>query len=171
MNKKYNGLSCNESFFEVLNNCYTYAINQPVNPFNGLEYSDYDYCQPGKLGGRPSCRGTVGYDFQHMIELYVKPDLEEIGYDIVESTYEEYIDISGAWKIAYACSGRDYHFYRQHEDGTWSQKYGKWEVTDKDESGKIITNPETCDRGDYADFRGYFMIIPKSQENIEKEVA
>ena len=39
----------------------------------------------------------------------------------------------------------DYHYVRQNQDGTWSQKPGATAVTNKDSSGKIITDPRTAD--------------------------
>lgn len=47
---------------------------------------------------------------------------------------------------------KDYHFYREVENGHWLHKRGQTEVTDIDASGKKITNPFTADRnygGDY----------------------
>jgi hypothetical protein len=40
----------------------------------------------------------------------------------------------------------DYHWYRQDDSGNWSGKPGHGGASDKDASGKTITNPETCDR-------------------------
>jgi hypothetical protein len=40
----------------------------------------------------------------------------------------------------------DYHWYRQDDDGFWSQKQGTTAAKDTDESGNKITNPQTCDR-------------------------
>lgn len=40
----------------------------------------------------------------------------------------------------------DYHFYRQDSNGLWSHKPGGMPVTNRDASGKLIYNPEFCDR-------------------------
>jgi len=40
----------------------------------------------------------------------------------------------------------DYHFYRQDSNGLWSHKPGGMPVTNRDASGKLIYNPELCDR-------------------------
>jgi len=48
--------------------------------------------------------------------------------------------------------GRDYHWYRQDSDGTWSHKRGPTEVTNLDApvtrnaKGKPITDPSKCNR-------------------------
>ena len=41
---------------------------------------------------------------------------------------------------------RDYHWYRQNSDGTWSHKPGKTAVVKVDRPNEIIYDPETCDR-------------------------
>jgi hypothetical protein len=65
----------------------------------------------------------------------------------------------------------DYHWYRQDGNGNWSGKPGHGQASDKDASGKTITNPETCDRDskspgpagstvriNYDRFCGYFWV-------------
>ncbi|UDQ98368.1 RHS repeat-associated core domain-containing protein [Lentisphaerota bacterium WC36G] len=44
----------------------------------------------------------------------------------------------------------DYHWYREHSDGSWSHKRGKGKVTDKDASKNKIKNPKKADR-DYTE--------------------
>ena len=58
--------------------------------------------------------------------------------------------------------GVDYHWYRKHET-FWGHKPGSTAARNVDNSGNIITNPETCDRGMYSEFTGY-MLIPKSKK-------
>jgi hypothetical protein len=65
-------------------------------------------------------------------------------------------------------SKKDYHFYRQDCDGSWSHKQGKGKVKRYDASNKLITNPEIADRnyskkggGDtynYEKFCGFFAV-------------
>ena len=61
----------------------------------------------------------------------------------------------------------DYHFYRQDNNGYWSHKTGHDPVSNVDASGKLITNPETCDRNydkkkndefNYEIFCGYYAV-------------
>jgi hypothetical protein len=52
--------------------------------------------------------------------------------------------------------GWDYHWYRHQRDGFWGHKPGSTAARNTDNSNAIITNPETCDRGGYTDFCGYF---------------
>lgn len=51
---------------------------------------------------------------------------------------------------------QDYHWYRQDRDGRWTHKPGRTSATNVDNSGQIITNPETANRGAYTQFGGYF---------------
>jgi hypothetical protein len=53
---------------------------------------------------------------------------------------------------------QDFHWYRQMYDGYWTHKPGFTTVTDKDASGKKITNPKTCTRGIYNLFCGYLCV-------------
>jgi len=52
--------------------------------------------------------------------------------------------------------GSDYHWYRHQRGGFWGHKPGNTAARNTDNSNVIITNPETCDRGGYTDFCGYF---------------
>lgn len=52
--------------------------------------------------------------------------------------------------------GVDYHWYRHQRGGFWGHKPGQTAARDIDNGGVVITNPETCDRGGYTDFCGYF---------------
>ncbi len=57
--------------------------------------------------------------------------------------------------------GTDYHFYRLQPNGNWSHKISYEDPTLYDYSGNVITSPEMANRGNYADFVGYFR-IPRS---------
>ena len=61
----------------------------------------------------------------------------------------------------------DYHWYRQDDNGMWSNKPGPGAATDKDASGNPIASPETADRKyvfgpdyclDYSIFCGYYCV-------------
>jgi hypothetical protein len=52
--------------------------------------------------------------------------------------------------------GSDYHWYRHQRGGFWGHKPGQTAARNTDNSNAVITNPETCDRGGYTDFCGYF---------------
>lgn len=52
--------------------------------------------------------------------------------------------------------GGDYHWYREQRDGFWGHKPGPTAARNTDNKGVVITDPESCDRGWYTDFCGYF---------------
>ena len=60
---------------------------------------------------------------------------------------------------------KDYHWYIQNSDGSWSHKRGSTQVTNVDASGKRIYNPKYCNRNygslNYSTFCGYFMVTRK----------
>jgi hypothetical protein len=57
--------------------------------------------------------------------------------------------------------GIDYHWYRKQTGGFWGHKPGGTAARNYDNSGVLVTDPQTCDRGagtylNYTDFCGYF---------------
>lgn len=50
----------------------------------------------------------------------------------------------------------DFHWYRLMREGYWAHKPGGTPVRNVDNSGKVIYNPQTCDRDGYTIFCGYF---------------
>ncbi|WP_369977386.1 hypothetical protein [Xanthomonas bundabergensis] len=52
--------------------------------------------------------------------------------------------------------GYDYHWYRHQRGGFWGHKPGGTAARNYDNSGQLILNPETCNRGGYTHFCGYF---------------
>ena len=174
---KYNGLTFNDSIkhnYESKrnNNCYTYAINQPKNPKTTCAYANYSHCQPGNLGGG-GIRSKASYSDNklksHEIIILARKDLKQLGYSLLKTTYKKYITDLDCWKVAFCLSDDDYHWYRQNDDGTWSNKRGDAEVTNKDYSGEIIHNPEECDRGEYEFFVGFYLI--KKIEGVENKCS
>ena len=55
---------------------------------------------------------------------------------------------------------KDYHWYRRDSNGMWSHKPGSTPARNTDNSGLLISSPETCDRRPYRIFCGYFHSIP-----------
>ena len=151
------------------NNCYTYAFDMMTNPRTGKVRRNWDYCQPAMLSkGRPI---DANYCSDRALIKAVKEDMEVIGVDFEKFNPKKYYS-SDWWKVALFRDYKrgensdknyqgDYHWYRQNLDGTWSQKVGGKEVTSYDKSGRIITDPVTCDRGSgderYKYFVGFFM--------------
>ncbi len=54
--------------------------------------------------------------------------------------------------------GVDFHWYRKGSNKYWSHKPGGGQATNLDNSGAIIPNPATADRGPYTEFCGYMVV-------------
>jgi hypothetical protein len=55
--------------------------------------------------------------------------------------------------------GWDFHWYRKGRNGLWTHKPGGTAVTNVDNSGNLITDPRTADRGGYTDFCTFFTVM------------
>ncbi len=121
------------------NNCYAYANNQATNTFP----------QPGRGSGTMfsalACGGSTGVE-----AASVRDGLRPV------PTFAA--SIPSGWYVALVVwPGRDYHWYRQDDNGCWSHKPGQTAVRNVDNSGTRITDPNTCDRGPYTDFCTYMV--------------
>lgn len=123
------------------NNCYNYARNWRTDTF----------AQPGRYSGRTAGSMSCG----EVKAAAMRDGLKERCTCLPQ---EEYPRRLMALVIA---PGIDYHWYRKHTNGFWGHKPGGTAARNVDNSGRLITNPETCDRGagtylNYTDFCGYF---------------
>ncbi|MEZ4425704.1 MAG: hypothetical protein R3E98_20085 [Gemmatimonadota bacterium] len=55
--------------------------------------------------------------------------------------------------------GWDFHWYRKGRNGYWTHKPGGTPATDRDNSGHLITDPRTADRGGYTDFCTFMVVM------------
>jgi len=62
--------------------------------------------------------------------------------------------------------GVDFHWYRKGTNGRWTHKPGGTQATNLDNSGAIITDPRTADRGNYTQFTT-FMIAHHGHTKIK----
>ncbi len=170
-------------------NCYAYCLNLQKNPLNNKNFPVFPdgYClQPGDLSGD----GVEITSFDYIngsaaskIIDNVKKDAETAGFTFKETTKDTPV-AKNNWKVALVIGvydpvngvySSDYHWYRQNDDGTWSHKPGKFEVTNLDYSGKIIRDPQTADRdarkkfgiqaSNYTQFVNYFEVSRCSNED------
>ncbi len=118
------------------NNCYNYGRNWRTNTF----------AQPGRASGdypNPMQCGEVSQAALH--------DGAHRRYDCFPDTERP------RWVMALVVGpGWDYHWYRWQCEGFWGHKPGGTAAKNTDNSGRVIWNPQTCDRGRYTDFCGYF---------------
>jgi hypothetical protein len=55
--------------------------------------------------------------------------------------------------------GWDFHWYRKGRNGLWTHKPGGTPVTNLDNSGHIINDPRTADRGPYTNFCTFMVVM------------
>ncbi|MGY1698143.1 hypothetical protein [Geodermatophilus sp. SYSU D00766] len=121
------------------NNCYNYASNWRTNTF----------AQPGRGCGRiytaitcPEVTRAALCDGVHR-RFDCFPDSEKPRYLV-------------ALVVAPGPGFVDYHWFRRQSGGFWGHKPGGTAARNTDNSGVLITNPETANRGPYTQFCGYF---------------
>jgi len=119
-------------------NCYSYALNR-------FEFNHTKKLQPGEINGKKYNKIDCDVIIEH-----IKKDLNRN--DIYLTTFNSKLNCLQR-KIALAIDvnskKKDYHFYREDNNKTWSHKPGSSDVTNKDASNNIIYNPEKADR-DYS---------------------
>ena len=54
--------------------------------------------------------------------------------------------------------GIDFHWYRKSINGFWTHKPGSTPATNLDNSGNVIPDPRTADRGPYTDFCTFMVV-------------
>ena len=128
------------------NNCYNYATRRQTNTF----------AQPGRassfvlgepLSAKRVIRGAL-LDGAHPTNKCLSAEEAPL---VMALVFSPSID--------------DFHWYRLHRDsnGIWGHKPGQAQARNIDNSGQIITDPETCDRRPYTQFLGYFY-APRSMK-------
>ena len=118
------------------NNCYNYARNWRTNTF----------AQPGRASGHPNgvmqcAQVAAAARFDGLVDrCHCLPPSE----------------MPRRMMALVIAPGHDYHWYRQQMNGFWGHKPGQTPARNTDNSGVVVTNPETCNRGGYTNFCGYF---------------
>jgi hypothetical protein len=130
-----------DPYVRANNNCYNYGRNWKTNTF----------AQPGRHSGATASSMSCSA---------VKTAAMNDG--LVERCdclpHSEYPRRLMALVIA---PGIDYHWYRKQTGGFWGHKPGGTAARNYDNSGVLIGDPQTCDRGagtylNYTDFCGFF---------------
>jgi hypothetical protein len=124
----------NGSAYMPYNNCYNFASNRRTNSF----------AYPGRYSGHP---------------FSGEPDCSKVANAIVYDGWRnncQYRDNLSICLVIWA--GYDFHFYRKCSNGIWCHKPGQTAARNYDNSNRQITNPETCNRGSYTQFCGYWYV-------------
>lgn len=138
----------NDPYIRRSNNCYNYANDKITNTF----------AQPGRGSGQVgpypySCSGTGSASERDGQKSISNPDMTPAEGQII------------ALVVSTTPGFLDYHWYRRDSNTMWSHKPGQTPATNRDNSGRLISNPRTCNRGPYNNFCGFYLCIP-SQTRI-----
>ncbi len=128
------------------NNCYNYASNWRTNTF----------AQPGRGCGQ-------------MYTALTCPEVTRAA--LCDGMHRRYDCFPDSERPRYLVAlvvapGFDYHWYRKLKEGFWGHKPGSTPVRNVDNSGNIISDPATCDRGPYTHFCGYFYGCNSQRQRI-----
>jgi hypothetical protein len=124
---------------QYTNNCYNYACN----------YRSDTFAQPGKAAGA-------------VWTQLLCPNVSAAAvHDALMPTKETTIRCPTEGHLVALCMWptHDYHWYRMGRDGFWSHKPGAMPVTNLDNSGHLIIDPRTANRGDYTSFCGFMIVM------------
>ncbi|MFZ4656575.1 MAG: hypothetical protein ACOYNY_06170 [Caldilineaceae bacterium] len=123
----------NSSYYVTRNNCYCFGSNHRAN---------IRYASPGKR--------TLGY-FPGLSYTQMRTGLFADGWRD---------SCVAARNLSIACvvwPNYDFHFYRKvNSSGVWGHKPGGTPAKSTDNSGRVIYNPQTCNRGYYTSWYGYY---------------
>lgn len=133
---QYNPGFWNTTAVQPYNNCYNYARNWRTNTF----------AQPGRAHGAQT--GTMACNTVSAAAM--ADGLRKRCDCLPQSEYPRRL------MALVIDPGYDYHWYRHQRGGFWGHKPGGTAARNYDNSGLLIVNPETCNRGGYTNFCGYF---------------
>ena len=133
---KFNPSFWNTPAVQPFNNCYNYARNWRTNTF----------AQPGRAHGGQASKMACG----NVTAAAMADGLRKRCDCLPDPEYPRRLMALVVWP------GSDYHWYRHQRGGFWGHKPGGTVARNVDDSNKLILNPETCNRGPYTDFCGYF---------------
>jgi hypothetical protein len=124
---------------QFTNNCYNYACNYRTDTF----------AQPGKASSAvwtqllcPNVSTAAVHDGLTLTKVTT-----------IRCPTEGHLVALCMWPT------HDYHWYRMGREGFWSHKPGAMPVTNLDNSGQLITDPRTANRGDYTSFCGFMIVM------------
>jgi len=152
-------------------NCYMYFLNKKNDEVVKLckkDYPKHKICrraQPGYVSGYPILK-KIDYKCPNIMErtLADNPNIYKTGENkkCIPTHYK------GALVVA---PNRDYHYYRENDDGQWTHKPGYKPSTLVDSNNNVILNPRKAARDyggtlNYKDFCGY-LCVPRN-ENTKK---
>ena len=128
------------------NNCYNYSTNYRTDTF----------AQPGL---------AAGAEYTALTCASVRP--AAIADDLIDApAANNRCPKEGHLAALVIAPGFDFHWYRKGRNGYWTHKPGGTPATNVDNSGHLIPDPRTADRGPYINFCT-FMIVMHGHIKIE----
>ena len=119
------------SYYQANNNCYNFASNKRTNT----------YAQPGR---------STGHIYSAFTCANVTAAIKSDGWAASCRASNNLSICLVIWP------NRDFHFYRFCSGGRWCHKLAGAPAKNTDESGRSISNPQTCNRGVYTQFCDYW---------------
>jgi hypothetical protein len=121
------------------NNCYNYGTN----------YRSDTYAQPGLANGAMYTSITCGQVLAGAVAdaLINAPNANN---KCPKEGHLVALVVGPGW---------DFHWYRKGRNGRWTHKPGGTQATNRDNSGNIINDPRTADRGGYTDFCTFMIVM------------
>lgn len=123
---------------QLNNNCYNYATNYRTDTF----------AQPGRAAGAMYTQLTCA----SVLPAAVKDALEDT------PNANNKCPAEGHLVALVIAPNIDFHWYRKGRNGYWTHKPGGTQVTNLDNSGHLITDPRTANRGMYTAFCTFMVV-------------
>jgi len=121
------------------NNCYNYSTNYRTDTF----------AQPGL---------AAGAEYTALTCASVRP--AALTDDLIDSpNANNKCPKEGHLVALVIAPGWDFHWYRKGRNGYWTHKPGGTPATNVDNSGVLIPDPRTANRGPYTDFCTFMVVI------------
>jgi hypothetical protein len=121
------------------NNCYNYSTNYRTDTF----------AQPGL---------AAGAEYTALTCAAVRP--AAIADDLIDSPgANNKCPKEGHLVALVIAPGWDFHWYRKGRNGYWTHKPGGTSATNVDNSGVLIPDPRTADRGPYTNFCTFMVVM------------
>lgn len=121
------------------NNCYNYSTN----------YRSDTFAQPGL---------AAGAEYTALTCASVRP--AAIADDLIDApSANNRCPKEGHLVALVIAPGWDFHWYRKGRNGYWSHKPGGTPATNVDNSGQLIPDPRTADRGPYTNFCTFMIVM------------
>lgn len=121
------------------NNCYNYSTNYRTDTF----------AQPGRANGAMYSALTCAAVRPAAIEDFLI-DSPAAGNKCPKEGHLVALVIAPGW---------DFHWYRKGRNGYWTHKPGGTPATNVDNSGHLISDPRTANRGPYTDFCTFMVVM------------